>query len=148
MRSRLSAVVAAVLLITVLVPSAFAGNGFARIHVDHRWLRATWDSDMINIETVSQTGRGVYVAVLDTGLATDWKDYSPHRAHCDTVRHAASIRPSRSRPGWTIRAWSTPRISQRHRVVVGPLIVNDMTAAPLWFTPIDGKKTLSFRSDT
>lgn len=28
----------------------------------------TRDSDLINIETVSQTGKGVYVAVLDTGM--------------------------------------------------------------------------------
>jgi len=75
-RSRLSAVVAAVLLITVLVPSAYAGNGFAKSTstIDGY---ATWDSDMIDIENVSQTGRGVYVAVLDTGLTPDWKDYFP-----------------------------------------------------------------------
>ena len=35
----------------------------------------TWDSDMINIEAVSQTGKGVYVAVLDTGLVPNWRDY-------------------------------------------------------------------------
>jgi len=38
---------------------------------------ATWDSDMINIEAVPQTGAGVYVAVLDTGLAPNWRDYFP-----------------------------------------------------------------------
>jgi subtilisin family serine protease len=38
---------------------------------------ATWDSDMINIEAVSQTGKGVYVAVLDTGLVPNWRDYFP-----------------------------------------------------------------------
>lgn len=37
----------------------------------------TWDSDMINIENVTQTGTGVYVAVLDTGLVPNWKDYFP-----------------------------------------------------------------------
>lgn len=37
----------------------------------------TWDSDMINIEAVSETGDGVYVAVLDTGLAPNWRDYFP-----------------------------------------------------------------------
>ncbi len=37
----------------------------------------TWDSDMINIENVSQTGAGVYVAVLDTGLVPNWRDYFP-----------------------------------------------------------------------
>jgi subtilisin family serine protease len=37
----------------------------------------TWDSDMVNIERVSQTGAGVYVAVLDTGLVPNWQDYFP-----------------------------------------------------------------------
>jgi subtilisin family serine protease len=38
---------------------------------------STWDSDMINIENVTQTGAGVYVAVLDTGMVPNWKDYFP-----------------------------------------------------------------------
>lgn len=38
---------------------------------------STWDSDMINIEKVTETGAGVYVAVLDTGLVPNWKDYFP-----------------------------------------------------------------------
>jgi hypothetical protein len=37
----------------------------------------TWDSDMIDIEAVSQTGAGVYVAVLDTGMVPYWTDYFP-----------------------------------------------------------------------
>ena len=37
----------------------------------------TWDSDMINIEAVSQTGKNVYVAVLDTGMVPYWTDYFP-----------------------------------------------------------------------
>ncbi|NOH00800.1 MAG: S8 family serine peptidase [Chloroflexi bacterium] len=37
----------------------------------------TWDSDLINIEDVSETGEGVYVAVLDTGLVPNWRDYFP-----------------------------------------------------------------------
>ena len=38
---------------------------------------STWDSDIINIENVSETGAGVYVAVLDTGLVPNWQDYFP-----------------------------------------------------------------------
>ena len=38
---------------------------------------STYDADMINVENVSETGAGVYVAVLDTGLAPNWKDYFP-----------------------------------------------------------------------
>jgi len=37
----------------------------------------TWDADMINIQAVEQTGAGVYVAVLDTGLVPNWRDYFP-----------------------------------------------------------------------
>ena len=37
----------------------------------------TWDSDLINIEAVSQTGKGVYVAVLDTGMVPNWRDFFP-----------------------------------------------------------------------
>jgi len=37
----------------------------------------TWDSDLINVEAVAQTGAGVYVAVLDTGLVPHWRDYFP-----------------------------------------------------------------------
>src|SRR5690348_1011536 len=40
---------------------------------------STWDSDMINIEKVSQTGAGVYIAVLDTGLVPNWRDYFPEQ---------------------------------------------------------------------
>jgi subtilisin family serine protease len=38
---------------------------------------STWDADQVNIENVTQTGQGVYVAVLDTGLAPNWNDYFP-----------------------------------------------------------------------
>ena len=38
---------------------------------------STWDADAINIENVSETGHGVYVAILDTGLAPNYKDYFP-----------------------------------------------------------------------
>jgi subtilisin family serine protease len=40
----------------------------------------TWDADMINVDIahgMGYTGKGVYVAVLDTGLAPNWKDYFP-----------------------------------------------------------------------
>jgi subtilisin family serine protease len=38
---------------------------------------STWDSDLVNVERVTQTGAGVYVAVLDTGLVPNWRDYFP-----------------------------------------------------------------------
>jgi subtilisin family serine protease len=37
----------------------------------------TWNDDAIDIENVSETGHGVYVAVLDTGLAPNYRDYFP-----------------------------------------------------------------------
>jgi len=52
----------------------------------------TWDSDLINIEAVPQTGAGVYVAVLDTGLVPNWRDYFPESriaTHLGTGFHQA-----------------------------------------------------------
>ncbi|HLE51463.1 MAG TPA: S8 family serine peptidase [Anaerolineales bacterium] len=69
-----SLIIIAVLALTFSV--ALAGNPF-----DGETSTAsgypTWDSDMINVEQVSQTGAGVYVAVLDTGLVPNWRDYFP-----------------------------------------------------------------------
>jgi subtilisin family serine protease len=71
-----SILVVAFLFGTVGLSSASAGNPFDGVPstVDGY---ATWDSDLINIEGVSQTGEGVYVAVLDTGLMPNWRDYFP-----------------------------------------------------------------------
>lgn len=60
----------------VAVTAAFAGNPFATA-TSTAGGYSTWDADLINIEKVSQTGRGVYVAVLDTGLVPNWRDYFP-----------------------------------------------------------------------
>jgi len=72
---RTAAVLALGALIAV-APTAVAGNPFAKATTTSGGYH-TWDSDMIDIEKVSQTGAGVYVAVLDTGLAPNWKDYFP-----------------------------------------------------------------------
>ncbi|MFX0183404.1 MAG: S8 family serine peptidase [Candidatus Hodarchaeota archaeon] len=53
-----------------------AGNPFRNVTTTAGGY-STWDSDMINIEAISETGAGVYIAVLDTGLAPNWKDYFP-----------------------------------------------------------------------
>ncbi len=42
--------------------------------------RDSWDADMINSDITGYTGKGVYVAVLDTGLAPNWKDYFPAKS--------------------------------------------------------------------
>ena len=40
-------------------------------------VRSTWDADMINSPDAGKTGAGVYVAVLDTGLVPNWRNYFP-----------------------------------------------------------------------
>lgn len=60
--------------IAILVTPAIAKPPMVLEH------RRTWDSDMINVETVfaqGYTGKGVYIAVLDTGLVPNWRDYFP-----------------------------------------------------------------------
>ena len=49
------------------------GTGLAQTTTSGEF--STWDADIINIEAVSQNGSGVYVAVLDTGLVPNWRDY-------------------------------------------------------------------------
>jgi subtilisin family serine protease len=56
--------------------AALAGNPFSRATTTADGYH-TWDADLINLEAVPQTGRGVYVAVLDTGLVPNWRDFFP-----------------------------------------------------------------------
>jgi subtilisin family serine protease len=74
-RKRMSAALAVAALVA-LAPSALAGNPFSKSTTTAGGYE-TWDSDQIDIENVSETGAGVYVAVLDTGLVANWKDYFP-----------------------------------------------------------------------
>ena len=74
-RKRLSAALAVAALIA-LVPTTLAGNPFSRSTTTAGG-NETWDSDQIDTENVTETGDGVYVAVLDTGLVANWKDYFP-----------------------------------------------------------------------
>jgi hypothetical protein len=77
--SKMSFVVLAVLLLVAsVIPIALASpaNPFRRM-ANTESGHATWDSDIINIEAVSETGDEIYVAVLDTGLAPNWRDYFP-----------------------------------------------------------------------
>ncbi len=74
-RKRLALTVAMAALIA-LTPSAFGGNSFSR-STSTADGNHTFDSDQINVEAVSETGAGVYVAVLDTGLMPNWQDYFP-----------------------------------------------------------------------
>ena len=65
-----------VAMLAMTFTSAAAGNPFGGVTTTAEGYH-TWDSDMINVEAVSETGAGVYVAVLDTGLVPNWKDYFP-----------------------------------------------------------------------
>jgi subtilisin family serine protease len=68
------------ILFTALIPTALSNTAFSsfrRLTSTELWGLPTWDSDMINIEAVDETGEGVYIAVLDTGLAPNWRDYFP-----------------------------------------------------------------------
>lgn len=38
----------------------------------------SWNADLVNTELVSETGEGVYVAVLDTGLLPNWQTFFPN----------------------------------------------------------------------
>ena len=71
-----SGAVAAGLTVAVF-SAAMAGNPFKDLTTTEGGYH-TWDSDLINVDAVSQTGHGVYVAVLDTGLVPNWKDYFPN----------------------------------------------------------------------
>jgi hypothetical protein len=74
-RKRVSTALAIVATLA-LAQSAVAGNPFSRSTTTAGG-NETWDSDQIDIENVSQTGAGVYVAILDTGLVANWRDYFP-----------------------------------------------------------------------
>ena len=63
-------------MLAITFTSAAAGNPFGNVTTTEDGY-PTWDSDMVNIENVTQTGQGVYVAVLDTGLVPNWSDYFP-----------------------------------------------------------------------
>lgn len=63
-------------VLTLIAGAAIAGNDFKETSSTAGGYQ-TWDSDLINIENVPQTGAGVYVAVLDTGLVPNWRDYFP-----------------------------------------------------------------------
>lgn len=52
-------------------------SGAPKMVLPHRY---TWDADIINAEAAHGsgfTGKGVYIAVLDTGLVPNWRDYFP-----------------------------------------------------------------------
>ncbi len=74
-RFGLVAVAALALVLGVTTPAA-AGNPFSGSSSTAGGYHP-YDSDQINVEGLSQTGAGVYVAVLDTGLVPNWSDYFP-----------------------------------------------------------------------
>ena len=68
---RLYLVIPSIIFATVLIVPAFARPPMILMQ------KSTWDADMINSDSSGYTGKGVYVAVLDTGLTSNWRDYFP-----------------------------------------------------------------------
>src|SRR3990170_2318289 len=74
MKSAIYVTVVAIVLSFVLVTSTVARPPMLLPR------RGTWDADTINVESLfsqGDTGEGVHVAVLDTGLVPNWRDYFP-----------------------------------------------------------------------
>ena len=72
------------LLLLLIPPTSSAQTAFQQFSqlTDTSSGYPTWDSDIINVrdflgEDTGFTGEGVYIAVLDTGLVANWKDYFP-----------------------------------------------------------------------
>jgi subtilisin family serine protease len=80
---------------------AMAGNPFRSLTTTEGGYH-TWDSDLINVDAVSQTGHGVYVAVLDTGMVPNWRDYFPQARVATQLGtgfdQPVTFRPSKSNP--------------------------------------------------
>lgn len=76
MQLRKAVLPAAAIAVLAIAPTALGGNSFAGSTSTASGYH-TYDSDLIDVEKVSQTGAGVYVAVLDTGLVPRWEDYFP-----------------------------------------------------------------------
>jgi subtilisin family serine protease len=68
---KLQIILMIVVLSLILMAPAFAAPKFALSQP------GTWDLDMVNSDISGKTGKGVYVAVLDTGLVPFWRDYFP-----------------------------------------------------------------------
>jgi len=75
MKKAILVLISAILVLTLVSSSNAAWQRFKGVYVDFSY--PTWDSDMINIENVDwqYTGEDVYVAVLDTGITPNWRDY-------------------------------------------------------------------------
>lgn len=71
------ATLTALLVVILTVSVVSAGGPYFKGVTSTAAGYSTWDSDIINIENVTQTGSGVYVAVLDTGMVPNWQDYFP-----------------------------------------------------------------------
>src|SRR5215218_698679 len=78
------ALLPAVALTLAFAPAAFAGKPTAGSTTSTVDGFHTWNSDMVNMENITEDGNGVYVAVLDTGLVANWSDYfSKERVRAD-----------------------------------------------------------------
>jgi hypothetical protein len=88
----------------------------------------TWDADLVNVEGLSQTGEGVYVAVLDTGLVPNWRDYFPENRIATDLGTGFDHRSRSSRI--SIRANRSRRIRPPDHLGVRPVHHGPMLSAP------------------
>lgn len=100
------------LLLGLVATSAIAGGNVFRKSTSTADGYYTWHSDAIDIENVSETGHGVYVAVLDTGLAPNYRDYFP----------AARIAANLGKGFYQNVSFKAGNDQCAHGTIVGPLI--------------------------
>ena len=85
MRRLRTALGLAAIALVLATQTVAAGNPFSRATTTLGG-ELTWNADMVDVDRgVTQTGRGVYVAVLDSGLPPNWTDYFPRERIADKL---------------------------------------------------------------